>query len=87
MLKTGNIPSDFKYNIDYENILEQIDPGPIFNNITKYLNFKLNLTIRETIKSTGGKWPSASGNVIAFDSKFIKKYLYLKAERIVKEII
>ena len=87
MLKTGNIPSDFKYNIDYENILEQIDPGPIFNNITKYLNFKLNLTIRETIKSTGGKWPSASGNVIAFDSKFIKQYLYLNAERIVEEII
>ena len=87
MLKTGNIPPYFKYDIDYDSILEQIDPGPIFDNITKFLNFKLNLTIREKVKSTGGKWPSASGNVIAMDSKHIKSYLYLNAERIVDEIV
>ena len=87
MLKTGNIPPYFKYDIDYDSILEQIDPGPIFDNITKFLNFKLNLTIREKVKSTGGKWPSASGNVIAMDSKHIKSYLYLNAERIVDDIV
>ena len=87
MLKTGDIPPYFKYNIDYESILEKIDPGPIFDNITQFINFKLNLTIRETVKSTKGKWPSASGNVIAIDSKHINNYLYLNAERIVDEIV
>ena len=87
MLETGNIPSYFKYNIDYESIMQQIDPSPFINNITKFLNFKLNLTIKEKIKSTGGKWPSASGNVIAFDSKHIMKYLEINAERIVDEIV
>ena len=86
MLKTGKIPLSFNYNIDYQSILDQIDPGPIFDNITKFLNFKLNLTIRETIKATGGKWPSASGNVIAIDNKHIKKYLFLNAERILNEL-
>ena len=87
MLETGNIPSYFKYNIDYESIIQQIDPSPFINNITKFLNFKLNLTIKEKIKSTGGKWPSASGNVVAFDSKHIMKYLEINAERIVDEIV
>ena len=87
ILKTGEVPLSFNYDIDYQSILDQIDPGQIFDNLTQFLNFKLNLTIRETIKSTGGKWPSASGNVIAMDSKHITKYLYSNAERIVDEIV
>ena len=87
MLKTGKVPLSFNYDIDYESILNQIDPSSIFDNITQFINFKLNLTIRETIKSTGGKWPSASGNVIAMDSKHVTKYLYSNAERIVDEIV
>jgi hypothetical protein len=87
ILNDEELFNDFMENINYENILDQIDPGPIFDNVTRFLNFKLDLTIRDKIKSTGGKWPSASGNVIAFDSKFIKQYLYLNAERIVEEII
>ena len=74
-------------DINYENIIDQIDPSPIIDKISKYLNFQLNLTIREKIKSTGGKWPSASGNVIAFDSKHVNKYLHLNAERIVDDIV
>ena len=57
------------------------------DNITQFLNFQLNLTVREKVKNTGGKWPSASGNVLAMDSRHIKDYLYLNAERIVEEII
>ena len=87
ILKTGQIPESFKHNIDYDSILDQFDPFPYFDNITKFLNFKLNLTIKERIDPTDGKWPSASGNAIAFDSKHIKQYLYLNAERIVDEIV
>ena len=87
IIKTGKIPQNFKYNINYENILNQNEPFPFFDNITKYLNFKLNLTIKEIISPTDGKWPSASGNVIAIDNKHIKNYLYLNAERIVDEIV
>ena len=87
IIQTGYIPPDFKYDINYEDILDQFDPGSIIDNITKFLNFKLDLKIRDTVKSTGGKWPSASGNVIAFDNKHVKKYLYINAERIVDEII
>jgi len=87
IIQKGNLPLDYMNNINYENIIDQIDPSPIFDKLTKYLNFQLNLTIREKIKSTGGKWPSASGNVIAFDSKHVNKYLHLNAERIVDEIV
>ena len=87
IIQKGDIPLDFTNNINYENIINQVDPSPVIDKLTKYLNFQLNLTIRDKIKSTGGKWPSASGNVIAFDSKHINKYLKLNAERIVDDIL
>ena len=87
IIQEGNIPADFMNNINYENILDQIDPGPIFDNVTRFLNFKLDLTIRDKIKSTGGKWPSASGNVIAFDCNHVNKYLQINADRIVDDIV
>jgi hypothetical protein len=80
---------DLLNNINIEDIFGQFsqDPIPTLENITEFLNFQLNLTVREQIKATGGKWPSASGNVLAMDSRHIKDYLYLNAERIVDEII
>ena len=80
---------DLLNNINIEDIFGQFsqDPIPTLENITEFLNFQLNLTVREQIKATGGKWPSASGNVLAMDSRHIKDYLYLNAERIIDEII
>ena len=52
ILKKGQIPEYIKHNIDYGSILEQFDPFPFFGNITKFINFKLNLTIKEKIKPT-----------------------------------
>ena len=69
------------------NIEELFQPSIDIDNITDFLNFELNLTVKEKINGTGGKWPSASGNVIAIDSKHIKDYLLLNAERIVDEIV
>ena len=85
-ISSGNIPSYLINTLDYELILQQFDPSQIFDYLAKYLNFRLNLTIRAKIESTGGKWPSASGNVIAMDSKHIRNYLYINAERIINSL-
>ena len=50
------------------------------------LSFQLNLTIKTKVSSTEGKWPSASGNVIAIDSKYMNNYLEYNAIRIIKLI-
>ena len=74
-------------NINLDNIFDQFSQLPTLDNLTQFLNFELNLTVREQVKATGGKWPSASGNVLALDSRHIKDYLYLNVERIIDEII
>ena len=61
--------------------------GDSYENLTKYLNFKLNLTVKEKISATTGKWPSVSGNVVAMDSRHINDYLHINAERIIDEIL
>ena len=85
-ISSGNLKNFLTKEINIAEILFQQPPFD-FDNITQFLNFELNLTIKEKVKGTGGKWPSASGNVIAMDSRHIKDYLYLNAERIVDEIL
>ena len=75
------------FSMNFINYNNEFSQDSIIDNITQFLNFQLNLTVKERIKSTGGKWPSASGNVLAMDSRHIKDYLYLNAERIVDEIV
>ena len=88
-LSSENLFNYFIKDINYNNIFQQFNDDPPFplDNITKFLNFQLNLTVRQKVKNTGGKWPSASGNVIAMDSRHINDYLYINAERIIEEII
>ena len=88
-LSSGNLINNFIKDINYKKIFQQFndDPPIPLDNITQFLNFQLNLTVREKVKNTGGKWPSASGNVLAMDSRHIKDYLYINAERIVEEIV
>ena len=87
ILSKRNITNYLKNDINYFNLLKGILRDSIFDNITQFLNFKLNLTVKDKVKATGGKWPSASGNVLAMDCKHILDYLYLNAERIVDEIV
>ena len=79
-----------KYNLDYHNILNQYK-GEIseafFEQIFQFSNFKLNLTVKEKISPSEGKWPSSSGNVLAIDCNHILHYLQLNGKRIDKEII
>lgn len=86
----GNVSNYVKYNIDYYKILNQYE-GEIsesfFDQIFQFSNFKLNLTVKAEIKPSAGKWPSASGNVLALDSNHILHYLKLNGKRIDKEII
>lgn len=77
----------FKRNVNLISLFKRLKQIPTFDNITKFLNFRLNLTVREKVKATGGKWPSASGNVLAMDSRHILDYLSINAERIVDEIV
>ena len=77
----------FKGNVNLIKVYKKLSQIPTFDNITQFLNFKLNLTVREKVKATGGKWPSASGNVLAMDSRHILDYLSINAERIVDEIV
>ena len=86
-LSSGYLMNFIPNYLDFGKVLQQFDPDTILDNITQFLNFKLNLTVKEKVKGTGGKWPSASGNVLAIDSKHIKDYLYINAERIVDEIV
>ena len=81
------LTSLFKRNVNLIKLFKRLNQIPTFDNITQFLNFRLNLTVREKVKSTGGKWPSASGNVLAMDSRHILDYLSINAERIVDEIV
>ena len=83
-ISTGDLINFIKKQFYSEKLFQ---PPIDFDNITQFLNFELNLTVREKVNGTGGKWPSASGNVIAIDSKHIRDYLQLNAERIVDEIV
>ena len=76
-----------KRNINLIKSYKRLNQIPTLDNITQFLNFKLNLTVREKVKATGGKWPSASGNVLAMDSRHILDYLSINAERIVDEVV
>ena len=78
-----NLLEDIEYKKYFEEFAEQESN---FDNITKLINIRLNLTILNKIKSSGGKWPSISGNVLAIDSKHIKDYLYLNSKNILEEM-
>ena len=84
-LSSGNLTSFIENNIDYDSLLNE--DNVISENITQYFNIKLNLTIKEKIKSTDGKWPNIFGNVLAIDSKHIRDYLYLNIKRIMDDIL
>ena len=79
-----NITDVLENNQYFEELLDQ---ELILDNITKFININLNLTIVETIKSNGGKWPSSSGNVLAIDSRHIKEYLHLNSKLLFDELI
>lgn len=49
-------------------------------------SFQIPLKVKETVPQTSGKWPSASGNVIAIDSNYMKTYLQTNFERILKAL-
>ena len=85
----GNITNYIKYNLDYHKILEQYNKessDPIFDEAFKFSNFKINLTVREKIKPTSGKWPSSLGNVLAIDCNYISDYLEINSKRLVEEL-
>ena len=84
ILSTGNASNYLEKNMFFE---ELFDKELLFDNITKYINIKLNLTVVGKIKSNGGKWPSKTGNVLAIDSKHLKDYLLLNSQNILNEIV
>lgn len=80
----GNISNFLDENKYLEEFFKQ---ELIFDNITKHINIKLNLTVVKAIKSSQGKWPSGSGNVLAIDSRHIKDYLLLNSKNILNEVM
>ena len=80
----GNLTDFIEENINFNEMLEE---ELIFDNITKFINIKLNLKIKNKIKSDEGKWPNSLGNVVAIDSRNIKDYLILNSKRILEEIL
>ena len=84
-LSSGNLTKFIEDNIDYDSLFNE--DNIISDNITQYLNIKLNLTVRGKVKSTDGKWPDAFGNVLAIDSKHIRDYLYINTKRIMNDIL
>ena len=84
ILSTGNTSNYIEKHMLFE---ELFDKELLFDNITKYINIKLNLTVVAKIKSNDGKWPSKTGNVLAIDSKHLKDYLLLNSQNILNEII
>ena len=85
----GQITNYFKYNIDFYRIIKEYNGEEInvfIDRIFQFINFEINLTVKEKIKPSAGKWPSASGNVLAIDSNHIVHYLKKNGKRIVDEI-
>ena len=79
----------FKYNIDFSKILKENNgeqSNIFFDSIFQFINFKIDLTVKEKIKPSSGKWPSVSGNVLAIDSNHIAHYLKKNVKRLVNEI-
>ena len=80
------------------NILGINEDGITFN-ITEIINdltdkeledifiFKTDLTVKDVVSNSAGKWPSALGNVIAIDSNYIKDYLIINLVDIAIDII
>ena len=86
---TGKIKNYFKYNIDFNKILKEYngeESNLFFDRIFQLINFKINLTVKEKIKPSSGKWPSVSGNALAIDSNHISYYLKMNGKRLVNEI-
>ena len=86
---TGQIKNYFKYNIDFNKIIKEYngeESNLFFDKIFQLINFKINLTVKEKIKPSSGKWPSVSGNVLAIDSNHIVDYLKKNGKRLVNEI-
>ena len=86
---TGQIKDYFKYNIDFNKILNEYngeESNLFFDRIFQLINFKIDLIVKEKIKPSSGKWPSASGNVLAIDSNHIVYYLKKNGKRLVNEI-
>jgi len=86
---TGHIKNYFKYNIDFNKILKEYngeETNLFFDKIFQIINFKIDLTVKEKVKPTSGKWPSVSGNVLVIDSNHIVHYLKKNGKRLVDEI-
>jgi ABC-type antimicrobial peptide transport system permease subunit len=66
-----NIDLDPDSELNPINLLKSM-PDKILEEL---LTMKINLTVKESIKSDSGKWPSVLGNVIAIDSQHAPEYL------------
>ena len=68
----------FSTEMDLTNLLYLFEE----NILDEIFSFQLNLTVKEKVKNDEGKWPSASGNVLAIDSRFFNEYLEYNLIRI-----
>ena len=66
------IPGNFTLQID---LIKELDKIPDIE-LDKYLAIEFNLTAVSVVYKSSGKWPSASGNVVAIDVNHINNYLY-----------
>ena len=103
MLYTDNSMFGDFIEVDKENnvikLKELKDYYDININLTKIINnftdaelddiasFKLDLKVKEVVPQTSGKWPSASGNVVAIDSNYMKQYFETNLVRILELIM
>lgn len=64
--------NNFKINLNISNYLLNLPSSQLIDLFT----IKLKLKIKEVLPNTNtGKWPSALGNIVVIDSRFVKEYL------------
>lgn len=82
MLRFKELKDNYTININTSKIMESFTDIEL----DKIISFKLDLQVKEMVPQTSGKWPSASGNVVAIDSNFMKQYLETNLVRILQII-
>ena len=82
MLRFKELKDNYTININTSKIMESFSDIEL----DEIASLKFDLTVKEMVPQTCGKWPSASGNVVAIDSNFMKNYLETNLVRILKII-